>query len=262
MPTLALSVRANIRWDVVTDIKTEGVNCQICGCPVEDGEIVYCTCCFTPHHRDCWEYNSGCAVFACCGKVSSTTPTPKDCYGLPVAVDVADIPEEGTPTNLAHRITRLDLNTPLEIAVVIGLVLSLMAALVIPLATGGTFAAVFFPLLTVVMGFIVTSTDCTYVLDNEKRSIDFVRNFLGKRTRYTVCNFEEIKAVFVRSKEVSSKGQTWLVYATTIELADGTHVKLIDSSRNKQSIELHARALASHLGTPFQGEDDEGIFIE
>jgi hypothetical protein len=41
--------------------------CPVCG--ADDGaDWVICRQCRTPHHRDCWTYNDGCAVYACRGK--------------------------------------------------------------------------------------------------------------------------------------------------------------------------------------------------
>lgn len=39
-------------------------SCGICGCELR-GSLVRCDRCDTPHHHDCWQYNAGCAVFAC-----------------------------------------------------------------------------------------------------------------------------------------------------------------------------------------------------
>ena len=43
---------------------SEDANCPVCSTPVGD-EARECGLCFTPHHKDCWEYLGGCAVFAC-----------------------------------------------------------------------------------------------------------------------------------------------------------------------------------------------------
>jgi len=44
-------------------------NCPVCACPIEadtpDDPLEICPRCRTPHHHDCWEYNGGCAVYAC-----------------------------------------------------------------------------------------------------------------------------------------------------------------------------------------------------
>ena len=42
----------------------EAVICPVCGDPI-DSQLVYCAVCKTPHHQDCWDYNSRCSTFAC-----------------------------------------------------------------------------------------------------------------------------------------------------------------------------------------------------
>jgi peroxiredoxin len=39
--------------------------CNVCGCKILDVQAVDCPRCDTPHHPDCWQYNGGCAVYAC-----------------------------------------------------------------------------------------------------------------------------------------------------------------------------------------------------
>lgn len=43
--------------------------CKVCGEPIS-GELVLCTACKTPHHRDCWEFVGGCSIFGCQSKRS------------------------------------------------------------------------------------------------------------------------------------------------------------------------------------------------
>lgn len=38
--------------------------CQICGEALA-ADIVYCSSCKTPHHRECWEYFGSCSTYAC-----------------------------------------------------------------------------------------------------------------------------------------------------------------------------------------------------
>jgi hypothetical protein len=40
--------------------------CEICGDPLE-AELVACSSCGTPAHRDCWDFADGCPVYACRG---------------------------------------------------------------------------------------------------------------------------------------------------------------------------------------------------
>lgn len=50
--------------DVSFDGAVETPVCQVCGDEVTSNKVV-CRRCRTPHHRDCWEYNGGCSVYAC-----------------------------------------------------------------------------------------------------------------------------------------------------------------------------------------------------
>ena len=41
-----------------------GSACPVCGHPVADAALP-CPSCRTPHHRECWKYFGGCAIFGC-----------------------------------------------------------------------------------------------------------------------------------------------------------------------------------------------------
>lgn len=43
----------------------EHPKCQVCSHPIAPESRVRCRRCRTPHHTDCWEFNGGCATFAC-----------------------------------------------------------------------------------------------------------------------------------------------------------------------------------------------------
>ena len=41
-------------------------SCPVCGCKIKEGDERFdCPRCKTPHHRDCWDYSGGCAIFGC-----------------------------------------------------------------------------------------------------------------------------------------------------------------------------------------------------
>lgn len=46
----------------------EDIVCGICGDTVDSAAGVACARCSSPHHGDCWDFNGGCAVFACGGR--------------------------------------------------------------------------------------------------------------------------------------------------------------------------------------------------
>lgn len=42
-----------------------GAACLVCGEKIGDAAFRSCARCATPHHKDCWEYLGGCAIYAC-----------------------------------------------------------------------------------------------------------------------------------------------------------------------------------------------------
>lgn len=53
------------------EVKKE-FKCPICNVSVEkDAEVVICSRCETPAHKDCFEFNGKCGVFACGNKTST-----------------------------------------------------------------------------------------------------------------------------------------------------------------------------------------------
>lgn len=51
-----------------------------------DDEVVVCSACEMPHHKDCWVENQGCTTFGCNGTIQSAAPTapePDNVYGSP-----------------------------------------------------------------------------------------------------------------------------------------------------------------------------------
>ena len=46
--------------------KNKEGRCPVCGCQVEKSDAsLCCPRCSTPHHRECWDYTGGCAIFGC-----------------------------------------------------------------------------------------------------------------------------------------------------------------------------------------------------
>lgn len=46
----------------------EGRHCPICGDTLVGEVVSRCSLCDTPHHPECWEYNTGCSTYACEGR--------------------------------------------------------------------------------------------------------------------------------------------------------------------------------------------------
>jgi hypothetical protein len=50
--------------DNLDSVENSASICQICGEEITD-EMVVCTSCRTPHHRDCWRYYGACSTYGC-----------------------------------------------------------------------------------------------------------------------------------------------------------------------------------------------------
>ena len=49
-----------------TAVASSDYTCPVCACTVLDDEEQHvCENCHTPHHKDCWDYAEGCAIFGC-----------------------------------------------------------------------------------------------------------------------------------------------------------------------------------------------------
>jgi hypothetical protein len=49
-------------------IEIPDIPCAICHAMIEPGQpFGKCKVCNTPYHKECWEYNGGCAVLGCAG---------------------------------------------------------------------------------------------------------------------------------------------------------------------------------------------------
>lgn len=49
-------------------IELPDVPCAICHQPINPDELFgKCNICSTPYHKNCWDYNGGCAVLGCSG---------------------------------------------------------------------------------------------------------------------------------------------------------------------------------------------------
>jgi hypothetical protein len=62
---------------VISEVESLGVGiCPVCSTPVDEDRCL-CTRCRTPHHKDCWSYLGGCAVYACAGRPRRMRTLPR-----------------------------------------------------------------------------------------------------------------------------------------------------------------------------------------
>jgi hypothetical protein len=49
--------------------------CKVCGEVIEEGPVILCASCRTPHHRDCWDYVGSCSIYGCGSKIGELQAT-------------------------------------------------------------------------------------------------------------------------------------------------------------------------------------------
>ena len=71
-----------------------GKICPYCKSPFKEGEdIVICSVCEMPHHKDCWVDNQGCTTFGCSGTIKSPSDASPDDMSFEI-----ELYDEGAPT--------------------------------------------------------------------------------------------------------------------------------------------------------------------
>lgn len=78
-----------------------GKVCPYCKTPfIESDEIVVCSICDMPHHKDCWIENQGCTTFGCMGTIKAVdgSPTSVTATSLQYNAEAVQTPTTQTPT--------------------------------------------------------------------------------------------------------------------------------------------------------------------
>jgi hypothetical protein len=59
-----LTAEGSFLMELVAGNSDTEATCPVCSTCLGETNT-YCVACGTPHHADCWEYNGGCAIYAC-----------------------------------------------------------------------------------------------------------------------------------------------------------------------------------------------------
>ena len=252
----------------------EGPTCLICGEIRPEATEVACEECGTLHHRDCWEYVGSCSIFGCPGRrwvppregevivlqIDESTPTPNlPQVARPRGTNVpsarantgADAPVprsmmvKSRAVNLTGHRVRLDLDTPLENT--IGVLAALGFVFALGLLEAGSLAL--YPLaFGVFMTFVWANADCTYLVDNDTRCLDYRRKVLAWEEEYPIAAFQDILIVTTRGTFHTSKHSRWWEYRPVAVLRNGAILELTDGVRNNLDVaDDNARAFARHV---------------
>ena len=159
---------------------------------------------------------------------------------------------EGKPVDLKADEVRLDLITPLELTFFLVIIFAALGVILIPIWELPLWGSVIS--LAICLGAISCwrNTDCTYILDNKLRRLDYQRQIFSYSERYPVCRFDEIFAVAISGTYHSSKSGSWWEYTVVIICRDGKTISVSDSERDSViNSNRNGRALAEHLGVQF-----------
>ena len=101
----------------------------------------------------------------------------------------------------------------------------------------------------ILVGWLRAGADCTYLLDNRARRIDYLVSFMGTTRRHPVADCDQIAAVLHRGPEgwFGGRGEPRL----SLALRDGRVLVIGDPRAGyPEGVEAEARALAAHLRVP------------
>ena len=159
----------------------------------------------------------------------------------------------GKPVDLTQPTARLDFESPLE-----------LTFLVIAIISGiGVIPLIFVPIpkywlllplsLCAFSVFLYKNTDCTYLIDNMRKNIEYSRSFFGSETKYTICRFDEVHCVTVNGKYIKTKHSSWWAYGVVIITTKGKVINVSDNEREALGkANSNGKALAAHLRVDFQ----------
>ena len=253
--------------------------CQVCGEAIED-DVIYCTKCATPHHRDCWDWVGHCSTFACgCGRSSSSQREESE-ESEDSSEEILEIRGDGASfrgermVSLPMRERRartiidchgrevrpwapkeaLDLDTPLEKylqrAAGVLVALSILAVDSKRGEVNWTAVAVLNSLATMILFFRLATT-CTYVLDNDNRKILYLRSIFSYVRAWEVCTFDEIKRIGINCRECRHKNHTYWRYSVAMELPHHVAIRISDETVDFNRVYGFAKSLSEHLRCHF-----------
>lgn len=154
--------------------------------------------------------------------------------------------------------SRLDIDSPFEQFLKI-LIFFFICLIVVFLVTKSpaVYAIVAF-VGSVVSIIVYKTTDCTYIIDNANRCLDYSVTCAGFEKRDMVCSFDEIQCVSSTATYVSVKNDSWHDYRIVIVTKTGEIIKVSDNWKEALLVcnEI-AKMLAEHFDAEYLPGDLE-----
>lgn len=275
-------------------ISTEENLCQVCGDELNQAKIanvVYCTRCNTPHHKDCWDFIGKCSTYACGSEkytskargllkkdlgdcvigVGNYPIDPADCAigpdGSVIRVEDSSPHLKPAPTkpNIAKiyrfsSLKRLRVSTQWQkvfqaMAVIIALTGTSIS--VIEKSFNGIMVARVFFLGALIVILARMMTDWAWFIDPEKRELLCGWSFLGFVKLRRFCSFQNVKSVGMEWKTCLIKTETLFdtgkrrFYNAVLKMRRGTTFNVGEKSMDFDEIKSFAEDLARHMPVKF-----------
>ena len=159
----------------------------------------------------------------------------------------------GKPVDLSAKTARLDFQSPLEVTFVVFAIISGIATIPLIFVPIPKYWALVPLSICIFSIFLYKNTDCTYLIDNMRKCIDYSRTFFGSETKYTVCRFDEVHCVTVNGQYVKTKHSSWWAYGVILVTTKGKVIQVSDNEREALGkANANAKALATHLDAQYQ----------
>lgn len=93
--------------------------------------------------------------------------------------------------------------------------------------------------------------DDHYVLDFERRVVQFSRSFVFVRWPRTVCSFDDLVGLAVDSKIIANENGRWCTYGISLVRTDGSTIDATTHTKRYDMVVLHGKVLAERMGLTF-----------
>lgn len=210
-----------------------GSRCLICGeCLNKD--LVWCTSCSTPSHKECFSYNGRCPIFGCQGMRFRNSDSPRD-RGV-TWIQVRD--ESGREVPQSYIV---DFTSPREGASTVLIVLGLFGAFFFGSPTTGQhggfphYSTPFWVSTAVgLIAFVLRLGFNDYrIIDAKSRTIWLHNHFFGTRTTTVETTFAQVREVVLAHRVETDRVGTFRKWVVWLKLADGSALQMTDEESQR-----------------------------
>jgi hypothetical protein len=207
-----------------------GSRCLICGEGLK-AELVWCTSCSTPSHKDCFSYNGRCPIFGCQGMRFRTSESPRD-RGV-TWIEVKDDTGRAVPQSYI-----VDFTSTREGTAGVMILLGLFGMLMFGSPPKGfrghwNFPYYEFPFYVslavgLIAGVLRLGFNDYRIVDAKSKTIWLHSHFFGVRTTTVETTFAQVREVVLAHRESCYKGNWSRKWHVWLRLKDGSAFQMTD----------------------------------